>query len=250
VAAQPSAITRLSEFLDDDSLDVIDEIAPNDGMYKNAPQVYFEAGRSALRCIRLAMLAAKLDSVGSVLDFACAHGRVLRALKAAFPDAALTACDIRKDGVEFCSRVFGATGVISKRNPAEIDLDGPFDLIWCGSLLTHVEAERWVPFLKLFESVLSPGGVVVFTTYGRFTAERLRTGKGTLNLTQEQIKEVLRDFDETGFGFHTTRADRDCIASPAWVCNQLEEIPGLRILLYFERGWLRQDAIACVKAGE
>ncbi len=77
------------------------------------------------------------------------HGRVLRALKAAFPGAHLTACGHRRDGVEFCARVLGATPIVSRENPAEIELEGPYDLIWCGSLLTHMDAARWPGFLDL-----------------------------------------------------------------------------------------------------
>jgi SAM-dependent methyltransferase len=246
VADEPSKNTQLSELLDDFP-DVTREIASNDAMYAYNPDSYFYAGQTALRCIRLAMLAAQLKTVGRVLDFASGHGRVLRYLKAAFPDAALTAVDIRGESVGFCSRVFGATGVVSTENPEEIELDGPFDLLWCGSLLTHVDSDRWVKFIKLFESILSPGGVAVFTVYGRLTARLLRTGENSLNMTEEQVKKVLRDYDETGFGFQKTAPDGDAVTSRTWACNQLDEAPSLDLLLYMERSWAGQDVIACAK---
>ena len=244
----PEYVSILSPLLDEDSLEVITEICPDDGMHDYAPQIYFEAGRDALRVCRLAMLAAGLEKVESILDFACGGGRALRYLKAAFPDAALTGVDILAHQVEFCARVFGATGVVSKGDPDKLGLEGPFDLIWCGSLLTHQDREMWGKVLALFERIASPGGVVVFTAYGRYVAELLREGHNQLNLDERQVEEILRQYGETGFGYQKTRWDGDALATRPWVCAQLNKVPALDLLLYFEHAWLGQDVIACRKA--
>jgi SAM-dependent methyltransferase len=241
-------ISILSPLLDEGSLEVNTEICRDDGMHAYAPQIYFEAGRDALRISRLAMLAARLEKVESVLDFACGGGRALRYFKAAFPDAELTAVDILPHQVEFCSRVFGANGIVSKGDPDELGLEGPFDLIWCGSLLTHQDREMWAKSLGLFERVVSPGGVVLFTAYGRYVAELLRSGDNKLNLTDEGVEDILREYGETGFGYQKTRWDGDALATRPWVCAQLNKVPALDLLLYFEHAWLGQDVIACTKA--
>ena len=93
-------------------------------------------------------------------------------------------------------------------------------MIWCGSLLTHVDASKSIGFVKVFEALLAPGGVAVFTTYGRFTAEALRKRENTLSLEDEQIEGLLRDYDSTGFGYFERLPDLglgDCVASRAWV---------------------------------
>jgi SAM-dependent methyltransferase len=239
--ALPKHVSRLSDALDANSLNVIPDIAPDDPMYAYAPDLYFGAGQSALRAIRLAMLAADVDRVANVLDFACGFGRVLRFLSAAFPNAALTGCDIRKDKVEWISKTFGprgVVGVVSAFEPEEIRFDRPFDMIWVGSLLTHVESDRWTRFLRLFESILAPGGIVVFTVYGSFIAELVPSEKNLLNLTPDQAREVIRDYDATGFGFHVTPPDGDAIAKRLWVCKQLEETPSLELVSYAERAWM------------
>jgi SAM-dependent methyltransferase len=239
----------VESFLRGDSLDVIQEIVPGDPMHDYAPHLYFQAGHDALKCVRLAMIAAELETADRILDFACGGGRVLRTLKAAFPNAELVACDLWRPGLEFCSRVLGATVVRSSRNPREIELDGRFDIIWSGSLLTHVGEDQWSGFVKLFESLLVPGGVVVFTSYGRHIADDLRAHKISLSFNDEQREEVLRDFDRTGFGFRPSHLPQydfgDCLASRSWVCGQLNEAPGLDLMLYLEQGWLGQDVIAC-----
>jgi SAM-dependent methyltransferase len=241
---------EISELLSQRPAGVIETVSPHDGMYEYAPDLYERAGNEALRNVRLAMLAGMVDTVSSILDFACGYGRVMRVLKAAFPDAALTGTDILPKGVDFCAETFGARGVLSDRDPREIELEGRFDLIWSGSLLTHVPPESWVHFLRLWESVLAPGGVLVFTAYGRGTVESLRTGANLLNLTPEQAGQVIAAYDGTGVGFSENFVDGDCVASKPWVCGQLRAAPSLRLLLYTERGWLGQDAIGCVKAPE
>ena len=94
-----------------------------------------------------------------ILDLPSGHGRALRYLQAEYPEADLTACDIIRGAVEFCAETFGATPVYGKEDPADIEL-GTYDLIWCGSLVTHVDAPRWDDFLDLFENALEPGGLL------------------------------------------------------------------------------------------
>ena len=79
-----------------------------------------------------------------ILDFPCGHGRVLRYLRAEFPQAEITACDLLRDGVDFCAANFGAIPVYSDPDPSRIGLPrDAFDLIWVGSLFTHFDAARW-----------------------------------------------------------------------------------------------------------
>jgi SAM-dependent methyltransferase len=243
-------VAELNELLEGRALDVATDVADFDGMHNYAPELYFEAGHSALRHIRLAMLAAGLEQADSVLDFASGAGRVLRTLQAAFPEAALVASDVWKPGLDFCSEVLGVETVESSPEPAEVAIEGPFDVIWCGSLLTHVDARRWIGFVQVFESLLARGGVAVFTTYGRWTAEALRKRENTLSLSDDQIEQLLRDYDRTGFGYYPRLPDEDlgdCVASRAWVGAQLDQAPTLQLVLYSERSWLGQDVIACTK---
>ena len=87
-------VAELNELLEGRSLEVNSEVASFDGMHNYAPELYLEAGHSALRHIRLAMLTAGLEQADSILDFASGAGRVLRTLMAAFPDATLIASDV------------------------------------------------------------------------------------------------------------------------------------------------------------
>src|SRR6185436_1772186 len=119
---------------------VIEEVSPRDTMFRDR-QRYLNSGRRGLECIRLGMMAAGQTEVQSALDLPSGHGRVLRWIKAEFPAARLGACDIDRDGVDFCAATFGASPVYGREDPAEVEIDDPYDLIWSGSLFTHLPPE-------------------------------------------------------------------------------------------------------------
>lgn len=237
--------------------DVSHQVSRLDYMYEKRPDTYFSVGAAALRSVRLAMLTDRKERCDRILDFACGYGRVLRFFKVAFPEAELTACDITPEAVDFCAEAFGATPVYSHEDPARIELRGEFDLIWVGSLFTHLSAPRWCDFLDLLESVLAVDGLLVFTTLGRNVEGQLRRRELDWPLSDEGIERVLRDFDEQGFGYvdwgdpdHGTLdwGDRDygtSLSRPSWVCEQLERRARLRLVGYREQGWGRQDVVVC-----
>jgi SAM-dependent methyltransferase len=235
---------------------VIDDISPRDTMFTGNREHYFEVAESGLRCIRLAMTAAGKEGATRILDLPCGHGRILRMLKAAFPEAELTACDIDRDAVDFCAATFGAMPVYSVENPDELQFGESFDLIWCGSLLTHLDRGWWEGFLALFERALAPGGVLVFTTHGRHVANRLRKRnlKHGLGLTEETTESLLSAYERNDFGFTEYAAQTGygiSLASPAWICGLLAKRPSLRLVTFTERGFGArglQDSIGVVRA--
>ena len=235
---------------------LITEVSPNDEMYLVDPEWYFQLGTAALESIDLAMRATGRTGFWRILDMPSGHGRVLRALKAAFPDAHLSACDIDEDAVAFCARVFGATPIVSREDPAEIELDGPYDLIWCGSLLTHVDAERWPRFLELFREHLSDYGLLLFSAHGRFAAELVRRGK-TYGLPAGSPEALLNGFVRKGFGYAEYAQELKrridvptygvSLSAPGWVFGQVERQPGLLVVSYAERAWGDHDVVACMR---
>jgi hypothetical protein len=209
------------------------------------------AGVAALERIRDALAAAGKQRVSSILDFPSGHGRILRVLKAAFPDARLAAGDIDRGMVDFCARTFGATPIYSTARPEDITIEDSYDLIWCGSLLTHTDPERWPGFLSLFRDCLTEDGVLVFTVSGpRLRDERILR---RFALQADQADRVMHDYDRDGIGYSDypgTPGYGISLASPGWVRDRLQEA-GLRLVTYVEMGWdapaPRQDVISCVR---
>jgi SAM-dependent methyltransferase len=221
---------------------VAEVIAPDDAMYAGDARHYFETGRQALELIQQA-----LDyEPTTILDMPCGHGRVLRWLRAAYPTARITACDIDRAGVDFCVATFGALPVYGSDDLEQVDLDGVFDLIWVGSLFTHLDAHRWRAFLRFFESRLQPAGRLVFTTHGRHVAEHMRSWDG-------DNAALFVPFDRDGFGY-TGRPGRPhfggSLSTPEWVRRFVESETRLSVLDITERGWDDfQDVAVCALRG-
>jgi len=232
---------------------VMRDIAPGDGMFIGNEDHYFNVGESALHAVESALHTARRrkSTIRRILDLPCGHGRVLRFLRNAFPDAQLTACDLNCDGVEYCARTFGATPVMSRPEPGEIPVHGEFDLIWCGSLLTHLPAEKWAEFLRLFQQRLGHRGILVFSTHGQHCQRELAAGRNPHGISDQQVAELLRGYREQGFGYVDYDAGSTygfSLAHPACVMARFIASSGCRLIGYYESGWDgRQDVISLQK---
>lgn len=232
------------------------EISPNDDMNAgDASQWYMDTGKKALEHIIKALDNPHSDGhrVNQILDLPSGYGRVLRWLKACFPEAGITACDTNIESVEFSSKQFGAAGVISDYDITKIRFQVKgFDLIFCGSLFTHFDAIRCNQLLNLFVENLDEKGVLVFTTHGRIAAQFLPIQHSSLyGLELDVANQIISDYDASGFGY----ANYDdkypvygiSVSSPAWVMRQVERFSNVRICYMFEGGWGHQDVYGLVK---
>ncbi|MCR9246397.1 MAG: class I SAM-dependent methyltransferase [bacterium] len=228
------------------------QIAHGDEMVAGNPVHYDKAGQSAWRCIAAALLAAGVPEPRRVLDLPCGHGRVMRVLKSALPDAEFTACDLLRDGVEFCTSAFGATGVHSQPDLEQVRFDTPFDLVWSGSLLTHLDRPGWLAFFRLLHRALAPEGVAVVTLHGRWVAHRMTQGY-RYGLTDERVAAVLAKYEATGFGYATYQDSRDygvSLSAPHWILREMHTWQQLRIVGFAERQWdNHQDVLAVQRIG-
>jgi len=153
--------------------------------------------------------------------------------------------------VEFCCKTFNMIPIFSEREFDQISFNNSFDLIWVGSLFTHIDLENWEKCLTLLVSALNPKGLLVFTTAGRFVSELINLG-ALGGLHQEDASEALRNFSKTGFGyarypglpFNFGRT----LIQPFKVFSILSKYANLRVIGFVERGWAgRQDVYSCIK---
>ena len=224
-------------------------ISPNDHMWKSGRPWYFDVGLSALDCIRRALATVEVTPA-SILDLPCGHGRVCRMLRMAFPSAHLTVSDLDHDGVDFCAEQFAAEALYSQHDIGKVTTARAFDLIWCGSLFTHLERSRWADFLGFFSDHLSTDGVLVFTTHGRRPIQWMTEGVYSYGLTAQERRQLLGDYSAKGFGFVSpdNQAFGISLSSPAVVCSAIEQCHTLRLIGLQEAGWSNhQDVFACVK---
>ncbi len=224
-------------------------ISPNDHMWKTGEPWYFDVGLSALECINRALSTANVSPT-SILDLPCGHGRVCRMLRMAFPDAHLSVSDLDADGVDFCAEHFRAEPIYSRADIRELTTSRTFDLIWCGSLFTHLDRGRWDDFLRFFAEHLRPGGVLVFTTHGRRPIQWMVEGFYGYGLTPQEQRRLIHGYATDGFGFASpaNQAFGLSLSSTAFVCAAIERQRTLGLIGLHEAGWsAHQDVVSCVK---
>lgn len=232
---------------------VLTEISPQDEMHRANPEHYYDVGESARRVIEHALSSVHRppETVHRILDLPCGHGRVLRFLRAAFPQAELSACDLNRDGVEFCAKAFGAQPIHSDPDPRRVPLNRDYDLIWCGSLLTHLSEPNCVNFLEVFHDALAPGGLAVVTLHGRHFADDLASGRRTGDLSTAGIAELVRQYRASGFGYVNYPATPDygfSLTHPSCTFTRLVATRPWRVADYRESAWdRRQDVLVLQK---
>jgi SAM-dependent methyltransferase len=158
------------------------------------------AGLEAIHTIEQGLAAAGESEPGIILDLPSGYGRALRFLRVAYPEAEIVACDLNRDAVRFCARRFGAKPRDSTPDLDRLSFPQRFDLIWCGSLLTHLSESDASSLIALMRRSLAPRGVAVVTTHGEHLAPK---PDGTWNggLTPEAVARLRSSVDRTGFGW-------------------------------------------------
>jgi len=223
----------------------------NDGMYHGNGVHYFKVGLSAIRCIDEAINHAGISDVRTILDFPCGGGRVLRFLVQHFPQAEITACELQPGVVKFCQRTFGAQPAISSLNLDEVRFAVQFDLIWCGSLVTHLNQRGILSLLRLCQRHLRPGGLAVLTTHGDFVAQRLPAREFDYGLAAEDVDNLPELYIRNGFAFADYPGETDygvSLTSPYWVRSRISEMGDLKEVYFKARAWDdHQDIFGFVK---
>lgn len=228
---------------------LITEIDPADGMLPHhGSRQYFQVGASALAAIKAVLAAAgkSCHEIRSILDYACGYGRVLRWLRAEFHEADVLAMDIDEKALASVRRILDVdTRLIQPESLSHIGRS--FDLIWVGSLFTHLPEERSRRLLDHLSLHLSATGLLVFTTHGPYVAERIRSGEKQYGLEPEQRFLLLSGYDSAGFGFGSYSHISDygiSVATQTCYENMIAEKP-MTVVFYEERMWANhQDVYA------
>jgi SAM-dependent methyltransferase len=228
-------------------------ISSKDAMFSGDVDHYFKAGLSAISCIDEALQQAGSTTVNEILDLPSGYGRVLRLLVHRFPEARITACDVIPDGIRFCAETFGATPAQSSHNIEELAFATKFNLIWCGSLITHLDADRTRALLGFFAKQLTAEGLLVLTTHGDF-ATTLFDSNADFGVNPSSIPRLLKAFREQGFGYVDDPAGYGypgygfSLTARTWIVAEALEV-GLKEVYFRAHGWDNfQDVFGFVKS--
>ena len=227
-----------------------------DTMLGDTDAHYLSVGQSPLAVIERALDG---EEPRSILDLPCGFGRVTRALRARFPHAAITASDLDRPGVDFSAREFSARGAYSVKDFRELNLNETYDVIWVGSLMTHLPPLQTKHLLSALGRHLSPSGSLFVTMQGPSSIPRFRTvGYG---LAPEAASAVVEEYERTGFGYRDYDGGEDLygvsltndhygisLTDEAWMRSALAEC-GLRLHAYEVRAWDDHHDVAVARHG-
>jgi SAM-dependent methyltransferase len=186
------------------------------------------------------MLLARKTRFDNLLDVPCGYGRVTRHLVKFFPDSQIFVSEKDKAKQHFCASAFG-----TKELDLPLDFCGEpkrqFDLIFVGSLLTHLNERLSISALHYLLKSLSEGGLLIVTTHGRYAT--------TLTSSPGQLEQKALQFMRKGFGYEGGSTYGSSRMAPSWVLRVLESMPDARVLGHKEGGWgCFQDVFVIEKA--
>lgn len=222
---------------------------------------YVQAGRSAMEAVRRGLEACGRTpaELGSVLDLGCGYGRVLRFMCREVEPDRITACDLDARAVAFCAAELGVRPLVSRPDLTEVAFES-YDLVWSGSLLTHLPERSSDAFLSLLPRILNPGGVAVVSFHGEHSLQaldRLYSGDHAAEAAEIRHEVEDRGFSYRPYGGPSVGYARDADYGMAWhrwdylerrcalLCDDR-----LQALAHFPRGWDDHHDVAILRRPE
>jgi ubiquinone/menaquinone biosynthesis C-methylase UbiE len=167
--------------------------------YANTEEQYLQWGETVVDRMK-AILHATGFSLGegsTVLDFGCASGIMIRWLRDVAETGAVWGVDISAEHMWWCEQHLSppfkfATTTTFPHLPFE---DRAFDLIYAGSVFTHIAdlAESWLLELK---RILRPGGKLYLTVLDKHSIDLLLDPEYSQRMGQARMTQLLRQMEE------------------------------------------------------
>lgn len=140
------------------------------------PEIFLEGGRAQAELIRelLGRNGADPAQVGSILDFGCGCGRILRWWRE-LEGVEIYGCDLNPELARWCDRnlPFVEARPNGLEPPLPFAAERPFGFIYANSVFTHLPEPLQRLWLAEIHSALAPGGLFAFTVSGDHYRDRL-----------------------------------------------------------------------------
>jgi SAM-dependent methyltransferase len=225
-----------------DQLTFVRDIAPNDWMMPSnrSPEWYYERGFDALRVIAFECHRARL-APKRVLDFGCGHGAVARMLKAYFSNATIIGQDVNPEWLSWCEHNLHINTVLSAAKISDVEMPAEaFDVIWAGSVFSHIPEHSAQHLLLEFRKALTTKGIIILSSAGQLMRNAYRPGT-MHNLSDEITARMVREFDmgQYAFGAYDTSLYEDwghSLVPCEWFFNHSREFR-MPISAFLEAGW-------------
>ncbi|MBZ0257067.1 class I SAM-dependent methyltransferase, partial [bacterium] len=135
-----------------------------------------------------------MRSIKSMLDWGCGSGRLIGFFAEYSGIPNIYGCDIDSEAVAWCHSNYPIQkfAKIPLMPPTKYAED-KFDLIISFSVLTHLEREAQLAWLKEMERILKPGGLLLATVHGFIAAKAMLGVETALQVRREGIHDSLLD---------------------------------------------------------
>lgn len=216
----------------------------------NRENHYFSVGLDGLRNVLLSMAEARLYEPKTILDFPSGFGRVARYLRAAFPEVTLHVGDTWPDAVKWAASQFRAD-IIHSTSDFSARFSTRYDVIFCGSLLTHLDEVRAKKLLDFLTAHLAVGGIAIVTSAGR---KNLAHEKAHFNAkvfeTPEKLESLTKSYYDGNYAYvdypWATNYGRSFTPTP-WFHNYILNRTDLAWIRYSERAWDDNQDVVTLK---
>jgi SAM-dependent methyltransferase len=136
---------------------------------------FLESGRLAAESIQAALgrHGRPMEEVGSLLDFGCGCGRVIRRW-VGLGHTDVHGADANERAVAWCRANLPFARVVSNGLAPPLAYgDESFDVVYALSVFTHLPEDLQLAWMRELERLLRPGGFLLVTTHGERYRERL-----------------------------------------------------------------------------
>ncbi len=223
------------------------EVHKNDGLLNKSVEHYFYCGFNAVQEIISCNELYRFNKVPlNILDFPCGFGRVGRWIRAVFPESNIYGVDLLPKAINFCESQFNYNILQAHKNFSDYIITNTFDIIWCGSLFTHITESQAETLLKLLLKVLNRNGLLIFTCHGRHVYERLVNRTHFYNLSSEKISNLVDKFNSDDYAFAKYNQINNygiSLNSLDWILKKAPKSSNTRLVKFSEKGWAKHQDV-------
>ena len=131
---------------------------------------FLKGGEGTLNDIEFALqsIGKSLSQSRELLDFGCGCGRLALALQnRGLTGLRAIGCDVDERAILWCQQFLERDKfVVNSALPPSPFKNETFDLIWCGSVFTHLDENRQDLWLAEINRILKPDGILLASVHG------------------------------------------------------------------------------------
>lgn len=137
------------------------------GDYPLSYHSYMSTGLNGFNLIQRILRSANnhADIKGNILDFASGYGRVTRFLTGYYPPEKVYTSDIKPAAVDYQKKHLGCNGFYSDYDPFKLLVQERFEVIFVGSLFSHLNKDLYKNWLIQLIGMLEDTGILIFTVH-------------------------------------------------------------------------------------